>query len=189
MVKYNYFDALESLSECAYKATFAACSESSMNAKKTISEIRAKADDTLLSLEKSLFSDFLPPLERDDIAAYAHTLSSVVDTAAEHSALCSYERSGARKSAEETICLQIADKIKESTAILKKIKSQSDMPDIQKFRQLLREGVDSHSSEVSRISFSVGGITQTQKILSTARLRRDLSRCFDCLLEVILNNI
>ena len=91
MVKYNYFDALESLSECAYKATFAACSESSMNAKKTISEIRAKADDIILSLEKALFSDFLPPLERDDIAVYAHSLLSVVETSAEHSALCSFD--------------------------------------------------------------------------------------------------
>ncbi len=189
MAKYNYFKALESLSECAYNATLAACSEKSMNSKKTISEIRSMADDILLSLENALFTDFLPPLERDDIAAYAHSLSRVIDTAAEHKALRATDKITRKKTAEEAVCLKIAEKIKESTTILKKLRGQSDIPDIQNFRQLLRSGFDSHSTELSKLSLGGNSAAHAQTLLSTARLRRELSLCFDSLLETMLNNI
>lgn len=189
MVKYNYFDALESLSDGAYNATLFACSENSVNTKKKISEIRADADDTLFSIENALFADFLPPLERDDIAAYAHTLSNVIDSAAEHSAISRADRRIRRKTEQELICIEIAKEIKENTAALKGLRNQSDIPDIQKFRQLLRSGFDSHASDLSKLSVGNNISTHAHILLSAGRLRETLSRCYDTLLEVMLNNI
>ena len=187
-MKYNYFDALESLADCAYNATLSACAERRANTKKALLEIRDKRDEILFSLEKTLFADFLPPLERDDIAAYAHALSRVVDAALEHDALRSGEKFIKKRIPEETICLDIAKEIKENTAILKNLKKPSEIPDIQKLRQLLRSGSDMYTAELSRIA-SGTSISAASSIHSVARLRKELAMCFDCLLETMLNNI
>lgn len=187
-MKYNYFDALESLADCAYNATLTACSERHSNTKKSLLEIRDKRDETLLSLEKTLFADFLPPLERDDIAAYAHALSRVVDAALEHDAFRSGDKFTKKKISEEVICLDIAKEIKENTATLKNFKKPSEIPNIQKLRQLLRSGSDMYTAELSRIAAGTS-ISAASSIHSAARLRGELARCFDCLLEIMLNNI
>ena len=101
MPKFNYFEALEKLADLAVMAIGCACIDKAQ--KKPLSEIRFECDTTLYSLEESLFEEFLPPLERDNIAAYAHCLSRVVDSAAEHIALCCLNGTSKRKTEEENI--------------------------------------------------------------------------------------
>ena len=83
MVKYNYFENLEQISSLAEAAVKLACGGGARTEEKSISELRKSCDRLICELEDALFSDFLPPLERDNIAACAHSLSRVVDQASE----------------------------------------------------------------------------------------------------------
>lgn len=188
MAKYNYFEALESLALYASDSVKIACSENS-SPKKALEDIRIKSSQTLLSLESSLFSDFLPPLERDSIAAYAHTLKALIDTACEHFTLCRTCVSLRKKSEEERLCISLVSEIKESTAILKKIKKPGETPDIQKFRDILYKAIQAHTSELSKINSGILQKSMTPVILSTGRLRAQISHCFDSLIEIMLYNI
>ena len=83
MVKYNYFENLEQLSDCAKQAVELACGGRIDTDSSSMSTLRRSCDRIVCELEDALFSDFLPPLERDTIAACAHGLSRVVDQATE----------------------------------------------------------------------------------------------------------
>ena len=187
MVKYNYFEVLDEMALYAHNAVKAVCAEG--GSKKIFSEIRSDCNKTLFSLENALFSDFLPPLERDNIAAYAHCLSRVVDTATEHFALSHSIGISRRKSEEERICLELAAEIKKSTSMLKKLKKPGEIPNIEKFRELLHAGLELHNAEISKINSGSLPKAYAQSVLSVGRLRIELSRCFDELLEIMLNNI
>ncbi len=188
MVKYDYFETLESLSIYASEAVKLACSENT-SSKKHLEDIRANSSQKLMSLESSLFSDFLPPLERDSIAAYAHTLKDLTDTACEHFTLCRTCTVQKKKTEEEALCISLVSEIKESTAILRNLKKPGETPDIQKFRDILHKAIQAHISELSKISNGALPKSLTPVILSSGRLRASLSHCFDSLIEIMLYNI
>lgn len=188
MVKYDYFEALDTLALYASETVKIACSENT-SSKKQLEDIRAKSSQKLLSLENSLFSDFLPPLERDSIVAYAHTLKALIDTACEHFTLCQTCSAIRKKSDEEKLCISLVSEIKEDTAILRNLKKPKETPDIQKFRDILHKAIQAHVSELSKISNGAVQKSLTPIILSTGRLRASLSHCFDSLIETMLYNI
>lgn len=187
MSKYNYFEALETLAEYALEAVEYACLDK--HSKKPLSELRSRCDKTLFSLEESLFSEFLPPLERDNIAAYAHCLSRVLDAAAEHFALCCLGGGLKLNTEEEKICYELAKIIFENTRILRNLKKSGDLPDIKEFRIQARKALEAHGSELTRINSGASHISRTHTVISAGRIRIELSRCFDELLEIMLNNI
>ena len=186
MPKFNYFEVLEQLAEYALEAVASACMDKA--SKKPLSQIRADCNNTLFSLEESLFEDFLPPLERDNIAAYAHCLSRVVDAAAEHIAL-SCLGGIRRKTPEEKLCYELAEKIKEDTHILRTLKKPGELPDIQEFRFQASSALEAHNAELSKINSGAVSKSQAHIIMSAGRIRIELCRCFDELLEIMFNNI
>ena len=187
MPKFDYFEALEKLADLAVMAIGCACIENAP--KKPLTEIRYDCDNTLYTLEESLFEEFLPPLERDNIAAYAHCLSRVVDSAAEHIALCCLNGTSKRKTEEEKICYELALKIKENTYILRTLKKTSELPEIEDFRSQTRTAFEAHSNDLSMIRSGAIPKSLAHNVISAGRMRIELSRCFDELLEIMLNNI
>jgi hypothetical protein len=187
MTKFNYFEALEVLADLAVMAVGCACIDHTP--KKALSEIRYECDRTLYSLEESLFAEFLPPLERDNIAAYAHCLSRVVDSAAEHIALCCLNGTAKRKTQEEKICYELAQKIKENTYILRTLKKSGELPSIEDFRNQTRSAFEAHRKDLSLIRSGAVPKSLAHNVISAGRIRTELSRCFDELLEIMLNNI
>ena len=187
MPRFNYFDALEELAEYAVEAVGCACIDKS--SKKPLSQIRTDCDRALFSLEESLFEEFLPPLERDNIAAYAHCLSRVVDSAAEHIAICCLGGNLRKKTQEEKICYELAQKIKENTQILRTLKKPRELPNIEDFRAQARLALEAHNTDLSKLNIGSVPRSQTHAVMSAGRIRIELSRCFDELLEIMLNNI
>ena len=187
MPKFNYFEVLEKMAEYALEAVEYACIDK--RAGKPLSELRADCDKTLFSLEESLFEEFLPPLERDNIAAYAHCLSRVVDAATEHIAICCLGGAMRKNTEEEKICYELAQKIKEDTYILRTLKKPGELPDIREFRSRMRLALKAHNEELSRINSGARPRSLTHIVMSAGRIRLELSRCFDELLEIMLNNI
>ena len=187
MVKFNYFEALEVLADLATMAVGSACTDKSP--KMPLSDIRYNCDKTLYSLEESLFEEFLPPLERDNIAAYAHCLSRVVDSAAEHIAICCLNGTSKRKTEEEKICCELAQKIKDNTFILRNLKKSCEMPSIEDFREQARLAFEAHANDLAMIRSGAIPKSLAQNVISAGRIRIELSRCFDELLEIMLNNI
>ncbi len=189
MAKYNYFDTLDTLADYAYSSVEQACTDSNIGSKKDFEKIRSECNNTLFSLENSLFSEFLPPLERDNIAAYAHCLSRVVDIAAEHFIISRINSARRSRTEEERICSALMQEIKNGTAMLRNLKRPDEIPDIQKFRALLHSGLEVHNAELAKMNSGAFTKQYADTVISAGRLRRELSRCFDKLLEIMLNNI
>lgn len=194
MAKMNYFEKLEVLSQLAYDAVCLACgekkqlSERENDAGYNLPEMRTECDRILCELENSLFTDFIPPLERDNIAAYAHCLSRVVERALEHRA--NYpEKAVMRKNEEGSVCVRLADEIRKNTQLLRSLRKNEKQPDAGRFRELLKEGRDAHSAMMAKMNSGSFPHSYAQMIISTGRLRLELSRCFDELVEIMLNNI
>lgn len=189
-MKYNYFDALEALSLCTLETVTLGCSEGKPISARTSAEQRTKFDETLFELEKSLFEEFLPPLRRESIAEYAHSLSRLTDAACEHiTAKLVSGANLAKQSEEERICLQLAKRIHESTSMLKALKKSGETPDIKEYRALATQALEAHNKERSAIRRTATGSGREERILSSGMLRFELSLCFDGLLEIMLNNI
>ncbi len=189
-MKYNYFDALEALSQCALETVRASCSVDPVISSKLPSEKRTNFNSMLLELENSLFEEFLPPLKRESIAEYAHCLSRLTDAACEHmTAKLSIRSSTAKQSEEEKICIELAKRIHEGTAMLKALKKPGETPDIKEYRELSCRALDAHNAEsrAAKRGALCGG--REEQILSAGKLRSELSLCFDGLLELMLNNI
>ena len=79
MPKLNYFDSLERLAIFCSRAVFIACSSQKVALSSELSHIRISADKCVCELEKALFSDFMPPLERRSTAECAHALARVIE--------------------------------------------------------------------------------------------------------------
>ncbi|MBO5416714.1 MAG: hypothetical protein J6A83_08815 [Clostridia bacterium] len=187
-MKYNYFETLESLSLCAYNAVRTACSEQAAISGSTPSDIRKDFGTKLLELEGYLFKEFIPPLKREGIAKYAHSLSRLTDSACEHISLTLACGGFRKRGEEERICIELAKMIHENTALLRSLKKPDNIPDIKVFRELSHKGFEAHNASVSRSECGVSA-KSSQLLLSASKLRSELSLCFDVLLETIFNNI
>ena len=189
MVKYNYFENLEQLSDCATRAVGLACGSRSDGEGGSMSAIRRSCDRIICELEDALFSDFLPPLERDNIAACAHCLSRVVDQATELLGNLKKGAVGARINEEARICVELAERLRDTISLLRHIRKPDETPDVQGFRKLLAEGRQAHATMLGRLHTGVLPHSYAQTIILTGRLRAELSHSFDELVEVMLNNI
>ena len=191
MAKFRYFEALEELSASVVRAVRICCARigNAEKAKDELCSIRLAADKTVCALEDALFSDYLPPLERDSIAACAHCLSRVIDRASD---LCSFTLrlpSFARESDEPRICIRLAECLHSDISLLRTIRKPSEMPSHREFRALLSKGRAAHSETMARVSTGAFPRNAASAAIMCGKLRAELSRSFDELVEIMLNNI
>ena len=188
MVKYNYFETLEKLSHLSDSAVRMACGIDAIQEKKALSSLRRSCDTLVCELEDTLFSDFLPPLERESLAACAHALSRITDRAFElitHTTAYGSDRLGD----EGKICVKLSERLKEAIGLLRKIRRPQELPDVQGFRALLCEGRTAHADALRRLHGGSLPRATAQSIIFMGRLRAELSRAFDELVEIMLHNI
>ncbi len=187
-MKYDYFETLEQLSLHASDAVALACAPTPTLDTRSLSSLRKHSDKLICELEDALFSDFLPPLERETLAGCAHGLSRVVDQASELLCHASYAPLD-RQNEEGIVCLRLCKKISESIALLRRIRKPDELPDVQGFRSLLAEGRRAHTTMLSRVHSGILPKSAAQIIILTGRLRAEISRTFDELVEIMLHNI
>ena len=190
MPKINYFDALERLSLLASRAVFLACSAQKASYHSELVGLRHSADKTLCELERALFGDFMPPLERNSIAACAHSLERIMEKCAE---ILNYRSTKGffyeKKNKEAELCIRLAEAIEENIFRLRRIKKPSELPDFIGFRKTLCEARAAHANMQKRLSSGVYPKSAQQAQSLIGRLRCELSRCFDDIIEIMLNNI
>ena len=201
MARPNYFDILEELSKNACEAVSIACAyplgceekrkecKGKKQDKELLCSLRGKCDKMICSLESNLFSDFIPPLERDNIASLAHGFFRIINRAAEHCSTAEQRQSGGVQNDEERLCVVLCEKLSENTRMLRQIRNPEKMPSLAEFRATLREAGEAHGAYLSRISAGVVPRSCAMRAFSAARLRFEISRCFDVLVEVMLGNI
>ena len=189
MVKYNYFETLKQLSALASDAISHACGTVAPKGGPAQGSIRKSSDRLVCELEDALFSDFLPPLERENLAACAHSLSRLTDRALELATHTALLPSMHRGHEEGKICIRLASELGRAIEMLPHIRKPSEMPDIQGFRRLLNEGRAAHAAMLDQLHTGILPRSMAQTIIMTGRLRAELSHSFDELVEIMLNNI
>jgi len=192
MLRPDYFRILEELSALVHSAVSAACHECERMSRQTLCNMRLEGDRKICMLEESLFVDFVPPLERESIAAYAHCLSRAIDRAIDYHTDLSMTGGFHSKygdNEEGKICVELSGKLCHATALLRKIKKSDKMPDLADFRETLHKGREAHNKCLSHIGAGSLPRSYGHAVLSAARLRRELSLCFDKLVEMMLDNI
>ena len=188
MAKYPYFEALETLSALVLQAVQIACTDAFKKEKETLAHIRLSRDKSVCELEDALFCDFLPPLERDSIAATAHGLSRVIDCASDL-ALSKMHISVSLANEEARICILLAEQLQQDIALLRTIRKPSEMPSLREFRSLLAEARTAHGIMLGRVASGAFPRYAGETIILCGKLRGELSRAFDELVEIMLNNI
>ena len=186
MSKYNYFQALTFLSEVAAKAIEIGCSDCPHPKSDTPSALRRSCDRTVCELEDALFSDFLPPMERETLAACAHCLSRVVNEATELIPLSARQR---QSNQEGKVCIRLGTLLKDTVSMLETIRKPKTLPDTKDFRALLTEARLSHEQMLCDLRAGALPRSMATVIIQTGRLRTTLSEAFDCVVEVMLENI
>ena len=191
MVRFHYFETLEELSELAVRAVFCSCvgTRSAENARAELCSLRVSADKAVCELEDALFSDYLPPLERDSIAACAHCLSRVIDRAIDLCVSLYRMPMSVRDNAEAEICVELARSLHSDISLLRTIRKPSEMPSHRQFRALLAEGRAAHTASMSKISTGALPKNAASSVIMCGKLRAELARSFDELVEIMLNNI
>ena len=189
MVKYNYFEDLEKLSVLSLSAVSLACGSAERSDVSDFSELRKECDRLICKTEDALFLDFLPPLERDGIAAIAHCLSRIVDRAADLLSDPYATAAFMQRNEEAEICVRLAEELKKGIFVLRRIKKPSECPDLRGYRALLSEARCAHKRMLCAVRSGTVSKCHAEAIILTARLRTELSEAFDELVEIMLNNI
>ena len=186
MVKYRYFETLEQISELSEKAVQLACGALSASAHTEASDLRRSCDRLVCELEDALFLDFMPPLERNNLASCAHSLSRVIDASLD---LLSHTTPSTRPNEEGAVCITLAQELTGTIAKLRHIHKPEEIPNLQGFRDLLGKGRAAHRTTLQRLR--QGGIPKSsaEAVFATGRLRAELSHTFDEVVEIMLNNI
>lgn len=187
MSRINYYDTLEEIARLSSRAVFLSCGECNSRAREELLELRSVASGQVCLLEERLFSEFMPPLDRADIAACAHSLSHNIDDALElFFAKTALQAQRRKKSKEAEICLRLSEMIEAGVASLRRLRRPEELPDLVGARALLFEGRVLHAKACR----SLGGRLGYEGYLSALeRLRRGLGRSFDRLVEVMLSSI
>ena len=188
MAKEDYFEVLEALGGITLgliKNTFA-----KQNARDT-GELRKEFDKIKCTVETRLFSDFVPPIQREDIARVLHCLSRVADSAY-FMAISSRNDMILLKTGRgdlRQICLSLAQRLQNTVLLFKKLRLPSCIPEIDKYRTELLLGQEVLSELALRVRGGALPRYAHNDILAARELLLALSDCFDCLVEVMLNNI
>jgi hypothetical protein len=180
MAKFNYFDTLETLSDLMEQTVREVFGVKNTSPNSFASHCKATEDANkmICELEAKLFSDFFPPLERADIAAFAHSLGRATATAA------SMERGRRNRisPSEGEICIKLAGIINQNAHMLKKIRKTDGIPNRDCFRELLKSGEEQRTRNSAYVK---AGEARSP----SEEMTRELSVCFDRLVEIMLNNI
>ncbi len=190
MPKLNYFDSLEHLSVLCTRSVFLACGGAKPSAQGELSLLRANADKCICELERALFSDFMPPLERGSIAECAHSLQRVMEKCTE---ILNYKAGknlfAEKKNKEAELCIRLSQLIEENVFKLRRIKKPREFPDLVGFRRVLCEARSAHAHIGKRLSGGVYPKSAQQLQNLIGALRVELALCFDSIIEIMLNNI
>ena len=198
MAKNDYFEMLEALAENALEAVKIVCSPNfeiiEKEREKRIFELKSSCEISVCEIESKLFSDFVPPLQRDNIALCAHNLSRVADRAYDIFAYYLKKGGGQSRGALTgnescAVCIKLAEKLLSSTKLLKTLRSPACKVDMTDFRKTLCEGRSASAREMQKVKSGVLPPSHAERIYGVERLRYELSSSFDCLIEVMLNNI
>ena len=176
MAKFNYFDTIEALSDLMEQTVREVSEGQRASVRESRDERTDRVNKMICELESKLFSDFFPPLERADIAAFAHSLGRVTASAA------SIDRRVRFSSTEGEKCIKLAELINQNAHILKKIRKADGIPNRDSFRSLAKI-VDGQKSKNTAYGKSAELRTPSEELI------RELSSCFDRLVEIMLNNI
>ena len=187
MKKTDYFALLEDLSKNTLLAVKIACGRTDTCGEEVV-RIRLECDRAVCTVENALFEDFITPIERDNIAALAHSLWRVGDRAIELYEGFPQRREGI-ENGEEALCVTLAEKLFEATQMLRQIRSTEKMPDFCDFRELLRRAFEAHNSYLMLINSGKAPRSSAHRAFAVARVRAEISRCFDELVEVMLGCI
>ncbi len=188
MKKTNYFEVLEKLANNAFYAVKIACGSETKTGREEITKIRLDCDKEVCALENALFEDFITPIERDNIAALAHSLWRVSDKAIELYVTYSQRPKGIANG-EEELCITLAERLFEATSMLREIRSPEKIPRFCDFRDILRKAFEAHNEYLLLINNGSLPRSCARRAFSVARVRAELSRCFDELVEVMLGSI
>jgi len=189
MKKTDYFELLEGLAKNALSSIKIACGSGGRQVEREeITALRLDCDKKVCTLENALFEDFITPIERDNIAALAHSLWRVSDRAIELYIGYSQRVRGI-ENGEEALCITLAEKLLEATKMLCDIRSPEKMPDFCDFREILRKAFEAHNEYLSFINSGAVPRSNARRAFAVARLRAELSRCFDEAVEVMLGCI
>ena len=190
MAKFNYYSCLERLSVLSSRAVFIACSSPRSPRDVELASLKLTADKTVCELERALFSDFMTPIEREDIARCAHWLSRIVESACELSTARGQKSFLLeRKNKEADICIRLSQMIEESVSKLRRLKHPSQLPDIVGFRKLLCDARNWHAGIQRKLNAGIYPRSAENYLLLLHRLCRTLDRCFDSIVEIMLSNI
>ena len=190
MARFNYYDCLERLSVLSSRAVFIACSAASNSHKEEIAAVRLTADKALCELERALFSDFMPPLERSDIAELAHALSRVINASYELSASrCRETLLLERKNREADICIRLSQMIEEGVSGLRRLKRPEQLPDLVGFRKLLCDARLWRADARRKLWKGIYPRAAQSYLSLLCALCKSLDECFDTLIETMLSNI
>ena len=184
MLKYDYFSTLCELTDKSREAVEYACKKRT-HAYIKISRIRAESYKTLCELEHALFSEFLPPLDRSSIAAYAHALCSIVDCAIAYASLSPISRPHSVKGGFEGACISLCELLSEGTSMIESIKKSSDTPKLEEFREKKGQTLNS----LCEWLVATQNPHQPQLFSARQELLSSISSAFDTLIELILKNI
>ncbi len=188
MKKTDYFEALERLAKNALSAVKLACGSGCKTSREEVTKIRLECDKEVCALENALFEDFITPIERDNIAALAHSLWRVSDKAIELYLIYSQRPKGI-ENGEEALCITLAEKLLSATKMLREIRSPEKTPSFCDFREILRKAFEAHNEYLSLINSGSVPRSYARRAFSVAKVRGELSRCFDELVEVMLGSI
>lgn len=183
MQKTNYFEILENLASLCERAVFLASGSSRqllLKAQREISGLQSKSTEKICDLELSLFTDFLPPLERRSIAEAAHSMGRVIEKSSQVIFQKIQRPSYDKRQRDTDVCVKLAETLKESFILLKKIKKPNQTPPVKDFRKILNDARENARSSQKR---------QSASLLSLSELREELADCFDALIEIMLCNI
>lgn len=190
MAKFNYYNALERLASLSSRAVFIACSAPRSSRDGELASVRLSADRAVCELERVLFSDFMPPLEREDIALCAHALLQIVDASCELSAARGQKSFiFDRKNKEADICIRLSQMIEESISKLRRLKYPSQLPDLVGFRKLLYDARIWHAGVQRKLNSGVYPRSAESYLSNLRMLCRTLGRSFDSIVEIMLSNI
>ncbi len=185
MGKFNYFEGLERLSSLSLSALMLTV----QGKEQELSPLRLEADTRVLNIEDALFTDFLPPLERDNIAAMAHALYRIIDSVSELISEPSATPAFMKENDELHVCIELGKKLNEGVRLLRKIRAPKELPDISGFRRQLSLGRDAHKRMLCRVRSGTLPRSCGEAIILTARLRIELAEAYDKLVEIMLENI
>ncbi len=178
MLKYDYHAVIKALTSKCAEAVELACRRQAAGTKR-ITELCGECNRVLCELEAALFAEFLPPLDRSGIAAYAHAICAVSDCALVYAKSSPIQYTTSVPQGFDGACISLCEMLCESAAMLEKIKKSSDIPRLEEFRDKKSTALESVCDRTRA----------PQLFVAREQLLFAISDAFDVLVGLILKSI